>query len=631
MVVSKGWNEREEEASQNQAFQDKYGKLLSISGDLNDLINDFRELHKECELFEQCASLMTDKNHQEWSNELGKFISYSDEETRMNRESILDLIHKNREEMYEISKQIVKLIKQRVYRQHSKAFLRMGHDAFHDMLVRDISESASLFSDITREYKLTKLQRHKHNMRFVEYESEERKSTEDDHIHFDSYSSKDWITMYRPQCYMRYIDGKQTFIPNVRIMMAPGVNSTIGVHVPMHMHHNWQPEQLYDTMIVAESEPDLGRATYVKQRYTLQDYDRMMQSLFKDFSVPLKKHRKFSYPIKKLKRVYSKDMLTQDQQESWIRENRYDAIESVWKKDKLVSGYATFDPSESKSHGTRKVIKAQGPMYPQPIAKRRKKPVFLTDDKGNVLYNNMMPIRKFKKITILKSAGIPFKGSREVGAPFRRDEEGRIVEWWCYSDNQEDHGMRYTMMGDWATMIRNKFLKDLKNGHVNVCQCVEHDKEGKRRVKFQAFMTYKNQKLRYNVNGQIVHHTTNVTLFCDIKPIGKHRMINRGSMIQKVSCSKFNAPANIRWMVEDNSEVKRNQEIARVYFYDNRYLPLYAATNGVLVRHVNDNEVIVHDQYIGSIEVEDKTQYNDLAAAFLGTFDYLPLSQREEG
>lgn len=122
--------------------------------------------------------------------------------------------------------------------------------------------------------------------------------------------------------------------------------------------------------------------------------------------------------------------------------------------------------------------------------------------------------------------GLRFKGSYEIGPPCEYNPDNTIRSWMCYAQYAPDtnNGAKYTILGPWATQIREKFMKALFDGDVELCYKIETRNDKPVKV-YQAYKVIKNVSIPQNTDKGPVIRKLNILVFCDIQWINEDKHI----------------------------------------------------------------------------------------------------------
>jgi hypothetical protein len=307
--------------------------------------------------------------------------------------------------------------------------------------------------EIDEEFKLLHLKMHQQMIRGGVENRTDRDMGPDPTFSWDTTQRQDWQPVYKPVCYIRTIDGVETFIPNVRTMMMTDNGKMTGI--PASYHPNKSPHEEYV-----------------------------------EIQVPCT-----SIELKEQKEVYT--TITEEVTETkFIPRDTTTGLRSFTIANKQTGFFQHIKVMKNGIHVT---------------TKRRVKKVV-----------NKMIENGTKKITILSKGGWPFQGSKEVGPPAKY-EDGKATNWVCYADSSADRGAAYTMIGPRWENMRKRFLNDVHDGNVNICQKIEKDNNGKRVVKYQAYKVYPNTVLKFKDGTKA---TIDMLLFCDIQSLRSSDFVN---------------------------------------------------------------------------------------------------------
>ncbi len=314
--------------------------------------------------------------------------------------------------------------------------------------------------EIDQEFKLLHLKMHKQMIRGGVENRTDRDMGPDPTFSWDTTQRQDWQPVYRPVCYVRTIDGVETFIPNVRTMMMTENGKMTGI--PASYHPNKSPHEEYV-----------------------------------EIQVPCK-----GIALKEHKEVYTS--VTEE-----VTETKFIPRDTTGLRSSTMMNHQTgfFQHIKVMKNGIHVTTK-----------RRVKKVVNKMIENGS------------KKISILSKGGWPFQGSKEVGPPAKYTQDGKPIEWVCYADNTQDRGIAYTMIGPRWENMRKRFLNDVHDGNVNICQKIEKDNNGKRVVKYQAYKVYSNTVLKFKDGTKA---TIDMLLFCDIQALRKSDFVENGKLDNK--------------------------------------------------------------------------------------------------
>lgn len=162
-------------------------------------------------------------------------------------------------------------------------------------------------------------------------------------------------------------------------------------------------------------------------------------------------------------------------------------------------------------------------IYPPKLFYPKKKVSFKQIRRVTVYDKDGSVVLRKHKVRKDVTKGLPFQGSKEIGPPCKYNIDGSISEWTCYAENtpNSNHGARYTIMGPWATQMRENFMKALFDGDVELCYKIDKIKG----TVYQAYKVYKNVKIPVINNDGDKDITMNIVLFCDIHWINESKHI----------------------------------------------------------------------------------------------------------
>lgn len=286
---------------------------------------------------------------------------------------------------------------------------------------------------------------------------------------WDSMFRKDHQPVYKPLTYVREIDGQKIFIPNVRVVMDPNLVDEYG-----------NPTKFEDRF----KKPLAAHPRW----YPEENYEEIDIPVYEQLPFGEYPHTETELTLLKCTKIIVEDV---------------SEVTVKW----------------ARSETTREMVKV---VYTHnSISKGKKKSKYVRRVTGS------------KTIKYMKTGGIPFKGSKEIGPPCIIDESldssGQVVRklshWWCYADGMADGGKAYTILGSWASEMRKRFLKDLADGNVNICIATEF-RNNERIVKHQAF-----KAIHTHVPYPDGHKEAQyILMFCDIQPIGKSQFASQADV-----------------------------------------------------------------------------------------------------
>ena len=394
-----------------------------------------------------------------------------DQQFKLNdRMKIAEAITLSRQEATTLAKQLKKELKTQGIKTPLK---RYKPEKILDVILQD-RKIKRTHSEIDAEYNLRKTQMHKFMHRGAptkkaEFRSDraELDASTDPNYVWDSSLRKEHQPAFRAKCYKRTVNGKFVFIPNVRIMMDPHSDMPLALSSRL-----WRPAEKRVHINVPVKERAGG---YLPIPEKIQDIHQVWGS----------------YDAAKYKAAPN---------EEGTHSNLDNKTQLSNSPPRIVSKLAIFK---------------RGPEVLRKIPMTRNKVI------GTL---NGRPQFQYRTIEILESGGIAFKGSKEIGPPYCH-KDGRITDWVCYADKTQDKGIRYTVLGKWASDMRRAFLQKLHDGEVEICKCVE-EVNGKRRTKHQAYYVFTNLKISKQMpDGRVMIFTTGICLFCDIMPVSNSRFI----------------------------------------------------------------------------------------------------------
>jgi len=289
--------------------------------------------------------------------------------------------------------------------------------------------------------------------------------------------------IYEPVSYSRSLDGKQYWIPNIRVKVSPTC-----LIDPLGVPENWKPLQVMDQFTTYLQEPDYSKGVKVPITYVKTAWVKVNGKL-KLVEYPMGKGEKLECPSKKIyeSRCYTIiEKYTLKEIKGSMINLKYNVAKDINDEYSSVSVSDGIIDESNSDLSTGIVVFSTLP----------------TNTVFTVTYiASKRPLSKV--ITYVKEGGIDFRGSMQLYAP----------KGLAYNDK---YCLNYGILtdNDWAYNLQKRFMHELFFGSVNVITAVEKAScEGMKPIRKRQAWKRMPVKLKHGTKTI----TKYVVVFCDLR------------------------------------------------------------------------------------------------------------------